>query len=70
MQKIWEDVAVGDFVKVMGNESLPADYPIYATSEEENVTFVETKNPDIEINLKSRNAGPMRVAGLFIQTGV
>lgn len=54
----WEDVAVGDFVKIMDNEPLPADIIICATSEEENVAFVETKNLDGETNLKSRNAVP------------
>lgn len=52
----WEDVAVGDFVKIMDNESIPADVLICSTSEEENVAFVETKNLDGETNLKSRNA--------------
>lgn len=52
----WEDVAVGDFVKIMDDESLPADVLICATSEDENVAFVETKNLDGETNLKSRNA--------------
>ncbi|KAF9818947.1 hypothetical protein IEO21_02361 [Rhodonia placenta] len=52
----WEDVAVGDFVKIVDNESFPADILICATSEEENVCFVETKNLDGETNLKSRNA--------------
>ncbi|KAF8969603.1 hypothetical protein BDZ97DRAFT_1794193 [Flammula alnicola] len=54
----WEDMAVGDFVKIMDNESLPADILICATSEDENVAFVETKNLDGETNLKSRNAVP------------
>ncbi|KIJ23330.1 hypothetical protein M422DRAFT_276113, partial [Sphaerobolus stellatus SS14] len=54
----WEDVRVGDFVKIRNNESLPADILICATSEEENVAFVETKNLDGETNLKSRNAVP------------
>ena len=53
---LWEDVRVGDFVKIMDNESLPADILICATSEDENVAFVETKNLDGETNLKSRNA--------------
>ncbi|PPQ72110.1 hypothetical protein CVT24_002421 [Panaeolus cyanescens] len=57
-KKAWEDVAVGDFVKIMENEPLPADILICATSEEENVAFVETKNLDGETNLKSRNAVP------------
>ncbi|KAF5369202.1 hypothetical protein D9615_009962 [Tricholomella constricta] len=55
---IWEDVRVGDFVKIKDHESLPADIVICATSEEENVAYVETKNLDGETNLKSRNACP------------
>lgn len=55
---LWEDVRVGDFVKLMDNESFPADILICATSEEENVAYVETKNLDGETNLKSRNAVP------------
>lgn len=53
---LWEDVRVGDFVKIMDNEAFPADILICATSEEENVAFIETKNLDGETNLKSRNA--------------
>ncbi|KAG6864192.1 hypothetical protein C0991_011668 [Blastosporella zonata] len=55
---IWEDIRVGDFVKIKDHESLPADILICATSEDENVAFVETKNLDGETNLKSRNACP------------
>ncbi|KAG5643214.1 hypothetical protein DXG03_001334 [Asterophora parasitica] len=55
---IWEDVRVGDFVKIRDHESLPADILICATSEDENVAYVETKNLDGETNLKSRNACP------------
>ncbi|TFK63346.1 phospholipid-translocating P-type ATPase [Pluteus cervinus] len=54
----WEDLRVGDLVKIMDNEAVPADILICATSEDENVTFVETKNLDGETNLKSRNAVP------------
>ncbi|THH16144.1 hypothetical protein EW146_g4435 [Bondarzewia mesenterica] len=53
---IWEDVRVGDIIKLVDHESLPADVLICATSEDENVAFVETKNLDGETNLKSRNA--------------
>ena len=52
----WEDLRVGDFVKISNNESIPADILICATSEEEDVAFVETKNLDGETNLKSRHA--------------
>ena len=54
----WEDVKVGDFVKIMDNESIPADVLLCATSEDENVAFIETKNLDGETNLKSRSAAP------------
>lgn len=57
-RKIWEDVKVGDFVKIVDNEPIPADVLICATSEDENVAFVETKNLDGETNLKSRSACP------------
>lgn len=56
----WEDLRVGDFVKIQDNDAVPADILICATSEDENVAFVETKNLDGETNLKSRHA----VAGL------
>lgn len=52
---LWEDVRVGDFIKVRKDESIPADLLICATSDEENVAFLETKNLDGETNLKSRN---------------
>jgi phospholipid-translocating ATPase len=53
---LWEDVRVGDFVKIRNDEVVPADILICATSDEENVAFVETKNLDGETNLKSRRA--------------
>lgn len=49
---------IGDFVKICNDESLPADVLICATSKEEEVCFIETKNLDGEMNLKSRNAVP------------
>jgi phospholipid-translocating ATPase len=52
----WEDLRVGDFVKIVDHDSIPADILICATSEDDNVAFVETKNLDGETNLKSRNA--------------
>lgn len=52
----WEDLRVGDFVKILDNEPIPADILICATSEEEDVAFLETKNLDGETNLKSRRA--------------
>ena len=57
----WEDVRVGDIVKIYDNEPIPADILICATSEEENEAYVETKNLDGETNLKSRHAVPTLV---------
>lgn len=57
-QTIWEDVKVGDFIKIYANDQLPADIVICSTSEEEDVCFVETKNLDGETNLKSRHGVP------------
>ena len=54
----WEDLKVGDFVRLRNDESVPADIAICATSEEENVCYVETKNLDGETNLKARSAVP------------
>lgn len=55
-ETLWEDLHVGDFVKILDNEPIPADILICATSEDEDVAFVETKNLDGETNLKSRRA--------------
>ena len=55
----WEDVRVGDLVKIHADEPFPGDIIICATSEPEDVAFVETKNLDGETNLKSRHAVPI-----------
>ncbi|KAK4685890.1 phospholipid-translocating ATPase, partial [Tremellales sp. Uapishka_1] len=52
---IWEDVRVGDIVKIYDGEQFPADLVILSTSEEEDVAYIETKNLDGETNLKSRH---------------
>lgn len=63
----WEDIRVGDVVKILNNEAIPSDLLICSTSEEENMAFAETKNLDGETNLKSRSACPglthLRTAG-------
>ncbi|EPQ26950.1 uncharacterized protein PFL1_05585 [Pseudozyma flocculosa PF-1] len=56
--KMWEDLAVGDFVILRNNDPIPADIVICATSEEEDTCFIETKNLDGETNLKARHAVP------------
>lgn len=54
----WEDVRVGDFIRLTDGDSIPADVIICSTSEEENVCYIETKNLDGETNLKVRQAIP------------
>ncbi|POW20960.1 hypothetical protein PSHT_02992, partial [Puccinia striiformis] len=55
----WQDLRVGDFIRLKNDDPVPADVIICATSDlEENVCFVETKNLDGETNLKSRHALP------------
>lgn len=52
----WDDVKVGDIVCLRSNDPVPADIVICATSEDDGSCYVETKNLDGEINLKSRYA--------------
>ncbi|PLW09182.1 hypothetical protein PCASD_21506 [Puccinia coronata f. sp. avenae] len=55
----WQDLRVGDFVRLRNDQPVPADLIICSTSDaEENVCFIETKNLDGETNLKSRHALP------------
>lgn len=49
-----EQLRVGNIVKIMENEYLPADLVILNTSEKKGVCFIETKNLDGETNLKQK----------------
>ncbi|KAM6923348.1 phospholipid-transporting ATPase VB [Xenentodon cancila] len=50
----WKDVRVGDFVKVVCNEIIPADLLLIHTSDHNGVCHIETANLDGETNLKQR----------------
>lgn len=56
MERRWKDVQVGDFVKVMCNEIVPADLLLMHTSDPSGVCLIETSNLDGETNLKQRRA--------------
>lgn len=50
----WQDINVGDIVKLERDEAAPADLVLLHTNGENNVAFVETMALDGETNLKSK----------------
>lgn len=54
--RFWENVQVGDVVKVKRNSFFPADLLLMHSTGENGVCFVETKNLDGESNLKMKVA--------------
>lgn len=56
---IWQEVTVGDFVKVTNSQRLPADLFIITTSEPQAMCYIETSNLDGETNLKIRQGLPL-----------
>ncbi|XP_060743448.1 phospholipid-transporting ATPase VB [Tachysurus vachellii] len=58
VEKRWKDVRVGDFVRVLSNEIVPADILLLHTSNPNGVCHLETANLDGETNLKQRKVVP------------
>uniref|UniRef100_A0A3Q2XHL2 Phospholipid-transporting ATPase n=1 Tax=Hippocampus comes TaxID=109280 RepID=A0A3Q2XHL2_HIPCM len=57
-ERRWKDVQVGDFVKVLSNEIVPADLLLLHTSDRKGMCHIETSNLDGETNLKERKVVP------------
>ncbi|OCT88355.1 hypothetical protein XELAEV_180169875mg, partial [Xenopus laevis] len=54
VEKCWKDVCVGDFVKLLCNEFIPADILLLYCSDQNGICHIETANLDGETNLKQR----------------
>ncbi len=52
----WQDLKVGELVKITKDEFFPADIMILSTSDKKGICFIETKNLDGETNLKRKIA--------------
>lgn len=56
VERHWQDLHVGDVVRVQCDQFFPADIAMVQSSEAKGVCYIETKNLDGETNLKHKNA--------------
>ena len=55
-KKFWQDLRVGEIVKIRNEEVFPADLLLLSSSEPDGFAYVETSNLDGETNLKIRQS--------------
>ncbi|OMJ67067.1 hypothetical protein SteCoe_35873 [Stentor coeruleus] len=53
---LWQNIKVGDVVKILKDEYFPADLIFCASSDNKGIGYIETKNIDGETNLKQKVA--------------
>uniref|UniRef100_A0AC35U092 Phospholipid-transporting ATPase n=1 Tax=Rhabditophanes sp. KR3021 TaxID=114890 RepID=A0AC35U092_9BILA len=58
----WQDITVGEIIKLQNNDLIPADLIIISSSEPNSMAYIETSNLDGETNLKIRQ-GLVETAG-------
>lgn len=63
VERRWKDVRVGDFVRVLSNQIIPADTLLLHTSDSNGVCHMDTANQDGETSLKQRKLVPDFSAG-------
>ena len=51
---LWQDVKMGDIIKVKRDESFPCDILMSRCSSENGIAFIDTMNLDGETNLKEK----------------
>ncbi|KAI8876251.1 phospholipid-translocating P-type ATPase [Backusella circina FSU 941] len=56
IEKSWQDLKVGDIVRIENGEHFPADIILISSSEPEGLCYIETSNLDGEVNLKIKQA--------------
>lgn len=65
----WQDIAVGQTIRILENETIPADLLIIGSSDSQNVAYIQTKNLDGETNLKLKQVvqiDPHRTFHIFV----
>lgn len=55
-QDLWKNLRVGQIVKILGDQFIPADIAILSSSNPNGLAYVETKNLDGETNLKHKSS--------------
>ncbi len=70
IKKQWLEVQVGDFVKILSRDQIPADVAIIGVAEKtahpQGLCYVETKSLDGETNLKIKHCMPQGVGKVII----